>query len=366
MNVCIAHGGDLSEPSGGTDRVTALAGALARDLDGEVTVVAPAPSGELPERLAPVEFVPVGVGTSHTLDQPIRAVAVARRARTVARERDARLQIEHSTLAGVASLVGCSDYVLDMHDLAFRSPQYGDLPFGRAIQAALRRIEGRGLGAADAIVVVSEAMADLVAEEGSIDRDRLTVIPNGYDPDLVEPYLCTQEVKGRVTFLGTLHRKLDVEAFRAIARLDAVDEFVVIGDDGFRDELERMSRNEPAMRVTGRLPDEEAFPLVASAQVVVNPQQASALQAASSPVKLYYYAALGRPMVLTAGPEAADRLAWEGAASLVEPGGDVAGAVASLLDDPAERRRMGERAAEAVEADTWDRRGAAFAALYEP
>lgn len=364
MNICIAHGGDLSEPSGGTARVTALAGALATDPANEVTVVAPEPRGALPGRLEPVSFVPVGVGTRHTLNQPLRALAVVRRARTLARERDARLQIEHSTMAGIATLVGCSGYVLDMHDLAFRSPQYGDLPLGRLIQVALRRLEGRGVRAAEEVVVVSEAMAEFLVGEIGHPRDRLTVIPNGYDPGTVAPYRDTEAVEGRVAFLGTLHRKLDVDAFRAIARLDAVSDFVVIGDDGYRDELERMSRSEPAMRVTGRLPDEEAFPLVAGAQVVVNPQQASALQAASSPVKLFYYAALGCAMVLTAGPETADRLAAAGAARLVEPGGDVAGAVDALLQDPGERRRMGARAADAVAEDTWDRRGAALADVY--
>lgn len=364
MKVCIAHGGDLSIPSGGTNRVSGVAGALADRDENDVTIVAPRPADALSDRFDRVEFVPVDVGTRGIVDQPTRALRVSRRARRIASERNGRLQIEHSTLAGVGSLVGCSGYVLDMLDLAFQSPQYGDLPLGGVVQRVLRRLEGRGLRAADAIVVVSESMRELVTAEWGIPRDRMTVIPNGYHPDVVAPYVGAEEVEGRVAFLGTLHRKLDLDAFRAIARLDAVSDFVVIGNGGLRADLETMARREPALRVTGRIPDAEAFPQVASAQVVVNPQRRSDLQVASSPVKLYYYAALERPMVLTRGPDAAAWLEAEGAARLVEPGGDVAGAVADLLDAPAVRQRMGTRGGAVCEAATWDRRGAALADVY--
>jgi hypothetical protein len=61
--LCIAHGGDVGEPSGGTDRVSALAGGL-HDRDIDVTLVIPEPSGDLPARLDPVDVevvqTPVG------------------------------------------------------------------------------------------------------------------------------------------------------------------------------------------------------------------------------------------------------------------------------------------------------------------
>lgn len=366
MSVCLAHGGDLSEPSGGTARIGAFVAGLV-DRGHDVTVVAPAPAGDLGERFDGASFVPVDVGTRGVVDQPVRAVQVVRRARSVARERDARLQVEHSTLAGVASLLGSRDYVLDMHDFAHRSPLYGDLPAGWVLQRALRSIEGRGLRDARAVVVVSERMADLAAETWGLSRERFTVVPNGYDPEAVAPYRDVEPVPGRVAFLGTLHRKVDADALRAVAELPAVSELVVVGDGERREELERAARGLDALRTTGRLPDEEAFPLVASAAVAVNPQHASALQAASSPVKLYYYAALGRPMVLSRGPELAAWLAERDAARLVAPDAPVAfaDAVAALLDDAAARAQLGANARDAVQDATWERRAARLAELYD-
>lgn len=366
MRLCLVHGGDLSEPSGGTARIGAFVAGLV-DRGHDVTVVAPAPAGNLGERFDGASFVPVDVGNRGVVDQPVRAVQVIRRARSVARERDARLQVEHSTLAGVASLLGCRDYVLDMHDFAHRSPLYGDLPFGVFLQRALRGIEGRGLRDAREVVVVSERMACLVAETWEVPRERLTVIPNGYDPETVAPYRDTETVPGRVAFLGTLHRKVDADALRAVAELPAVSELVVVGDGERRRELERAARDLDALRVTGRLPDAEAFPLVAGAAVAVNPQRASATQAASSPVKLYYYAALGRAMVLSRGPDLVDWLAERDAARLVDPDDPAAfaDAVDSLLDDPDARAELGANARDAVQEATWPSRAEQLAELYD-
>lgn len=361
--VCLVHAGDLSELSGGTDRVGAFAAGLV-DRGFDVTVVAPTPDGDLPAAFDDATLVPVDTGTRGLVDQPVRAVRVVRRARRVADERDATLQILHSTLAGVAALLGCSGYVLDMADLACRSPLYGDLPLGSAVQRVVGAIEGRGLHAADSVVVVSERMAALVAERWDVDPGALTVIPNGYDPSRVGPYRDVETVDGRVAFLGTLHRKVDVEALCAVAQLPAVDDLVVVGDGERRRELADRADGIPALRVLGRLPDEEAFPLVASAAVAINPQRASGLQEASSPVKLYYYAALGCPMVLSSGPDEASWLAEADAAELVPPGGDFAGAVDRLLGDSARREALGAAAESAVAEATWDSRAATLAAHY--
>ncbi|MEF8814321.1 MAG: glycosyltransferase [Halovenus sp.] len=354
-DLCLVHGGDLGEPSGGTDRVSAFAAGL-EAAGYDVAVVVPTPSEPVPKRLDPVDVVPVSVGTRGVVDQPIRAIQLARKARTLSRERDARLQIEHATLAGATDALGISFDVLDMHDLSFRSPLYGDLPLGGLIQRVVRRVEGRALAEAVEVVVVSERMADLVTRAWDITRERLTVVPNGYFPAVVDPYRGVETVPGRVVFLGTLHPKVDPGALRAIAALPEVTECVVIGDGPRRDELEELANRTGALRVTGRLPDEEAFPLLASAAVAVNPQQASDLQAASSPVKLYYYAALGRPMVLTEGPELADTLADAGAATLVESDGAFADAVQAILRDEKRRETMSEAARRAGERSTWEQR----------
>lgn len=353
-HVCIAHGGDLSDPSGGTDRITAFATGLVRN-GYDVTLVIPRPAGTLPAKLSDVEIDTVPLQARGVIDQPIRATLVARRARDVATERNAILQIEHSNLAGVGSLVGCSEFVLDMHDLTYASPLYGDRPIGDVLQSIVRRIEGKGVTQADDIIVVSERMRRLVIDEWNVPERRFTVIPNGYSKSVIDLHRQHDTVPGRVVFFGTLHPKVDPQALLDVARLPDVTEMLVIGDGERRADLEKARRQQDLsdLRITGRLPETEAFELVASASVAVNPQFTSPLQEASSPVKLYYYAALGLPMVLTEGPDTANALGQGGAAVLVPEGGDFATAVQSILGDDERRQRMAARARDEAEHATW-------------
>jgi len=366
QRLVIAHGGDVSYPTGGTNRVTAFASGLV-DRGFDVTLVVPAPDRGLPERLVDVEVSPVSTPNSSILDEPVRASLIVRRAKRLATERDATVQLEHSTLGGVGQLWGHREYVLDMHDLAHSSSRYGDLPLGGVVQRAIHGIESRAVTSAAEIVVVSENMRTLVYEEWGLDPDAVTVIPNGYDAETVEPYRTEEIVDGRVVFLGTLHPKLDTEAIFETATLDEVKEMIVIGDGAKREELERgkAERGLDDLEVRGRLPDEEAFPLLARANVAINPQTQSSLQEASSPVKLFYYAALGAPMVVSSGPSVAAELSEGGAAELVAPSGPFASRVAAVLGDDDRRREMGEAARELAPEWSWSQRAMALADLYE-
>lgn len=363
--VVIAHGGDVSQQSGGTNRISAFATGL-RKAGHDVTLVVPTPEQSYSERLAGVEIETVDVASGSVASQPVRGVKISRRAKELAERRGATLQFEHSTLGGVGSYLGCSDYVLDMHDLAFASPLYGDLPLGDVVQRVVRVIEGRAVRNAKRIVVVSERMRELVAEEWNVPAGRIDVIPNGYFAETVTRFRDTETVEGRVVFLGTLHPKLDVSAFVEIARLPEVEEFVVIGDGARYDDLIEAKEQYglSALRIEGYLPDEEAFDLVSSAAVAINPQNPSRLQQASSPVKLFYYAALGVPMVVTEGPDAAAELAERGAGRSVVADGPFAETVAEVLRDEDGRREMAAAARELAEEWEWSTRSTKLASIY--
>lgn len=362
MNIVLAHAADVSRPSGGTERVSAFASGF-EDAGHDVTLVVPRPAESFPERLSGVGISTVPIGRTGVLSQPVRGGAVVRRARRLAAERNAVLQIEHSPLAGLGATLGCQGFVLDMHDLAFPSPVYGDLPMGWLAQRFVKTMEGKGLRNAAEIVVVSEEMRRLVTDTWDVDPDRLTTIPNGYLADVRESFADTQTVPGRVVFLGSLHPKLSVEPFERICRLPEVSELVVVGDGAKRSELESIDRDELAL--TGFLPDAEAYELVASAAVAINPQRVSRLQRASSPVKLYYYTALGVPMVLTEGPDVVHYLGDRGAAAVVPDGGDFADAVRRVLSDDARRASMRDELRELASEFTWETRVSRLLDLYE-
>lgn len=357
--LCIAHGGDMGEPSGGTERVSALAQGLA-ERGHDVTLVVPEPSGALPDRLAAVNVEPVAVRLSNPL---IRAARVAAAARRIARTRDATLQIEHSTLAGVGTLRGCRGYVLDMHDLAYSRFDHVDTRLASAFKRGVRRLERRAVERAAHVIVVSDVMRDAMRAWGVPD-DQLTVVPNGYFPTTIPEATTESTVTGRVAFLGTLHPKVDIESLVAVARLPAVSELVVVGDGAQRRRLQRLGDGVDGLRLTGRLPDHEAFALLARSQVLINPQVVSDIQRSSSPVKLFYYAALGKPMVVTPGPSIVEHLVERRAAMTAYSKGSFAKRVRLALEDDELSARLAEHAREAAASFEWSRRADDIGALY--
>lgn len=348
MRLCLGHGGDVGEPSGGTDRVSALAAGLA-ERGHDVTLVVPTPSGSVPERLAAVDCVYVDAPASSVA----RAAMVARTAAREARTRDAVLQLEHSTLAGVGTVAGVDAYVLDMHDLGYSRFDHLDSAVAPLFKRAVKYLEKRALRRADHVVVVSEVMAEQVQQLWDVSPEMISVVPNGYFPETIEPFQDVAPVPGRVAFLGTLHPKVDVDTLVAIAELPAVTDMVVIGDGARRERIEAVAARTESLRTTGRLPNDEAFELVASAQAVVNPQAVSAIQRSSSPVKLYYYAALGKPMVVTPGPSVVESLVQRGAAITARTRCHFVDRVDAILDDTALATRLAENTRQVAEGFTW-------------
>lgn len=359
MRLYIAHGGDLGEPSGGTERVSALAAGL-EERGADVTLVVPQPSGAIPTRLEPVDCLYVGSFPSSVA----RAGLVARTAAQRARAEGATLQLEHSTLAGVGTLTGVDEYVLDMHDLGYSRFDHVDSRLAPLVKRAVKRLEERALARATHVVVVSEVMADMIQRLWDVPADAISVVPNGYFPETVEPFRDAATVEGRVAFLGTLHPKVDVETLVAVAKLPAVTDLVVIGDGAQRDRLEHAASRSESLRTTGRLPDTEAFELVASAEAVVNPQAVSAIQRSSSPVKLYYYAALGKPMVVTPGPSIVETLVRNEAAITARTRCHFVDRVRAVLENPVLASGLAENARCMARTFTWSARITRFESFH--
>jgi glycosyltransferase involved in cell wall biosynthesis len=351
----------MGEPSGGTDRVSALSSGLAaRGVD--VTLVIPAPSGAVPARLNDVALEHVDGSIPGSI---ARAFAVMERARTVARERDAVLQVEHSSLAGIGTLRDRKGFVLDMHDLAYSRFDHVDTRLAFAAKRAVEWLETRAVNRADRIVVVSERMGEMLRDRWDVPGEKVTVVPNGYFPETVRAATDTPTVPGRVAFFGTLHPKVDVRTLVAVARLPEVTDLVVIGDGAQRERVEQAARSVDALRPTGRLPDREAFSLLASASVAINPQVVSAIQRSSSPVKLFYYAALGRPMVVTPGPSIVDDLMRRSAAMTACSKDKFAERVRLALTDKRLAADLATNAAATAREFTWSERVGTFSQLYQ-
>jgi glycosyltransferase involved in cell wall biosynthesis len=164
--------------------------------------------------------------------------------------------------------------------------------------------------------------------------------------------------------MGTLHPKVDVEVFEQVASLSGVSDLIIIGDGAQRNKVERLADDYDSVRATGRLPDEEAFELLGSASIAINPQTQSELQRSSSPVKLYYYAALGLPMVVAPGPTVVRELVERDAAVTADGSRMVANRVENLLSDDERRSALSGNAREAAESFQWTRRIDKFETVY--
>jgi len=370
--ICIAHGGDVSEPSGGTNRVIAFATAL-RDAGFDVHLIVPSPKRRFSSDLQNIRIHTVPIKAGGVKDQPIRALLISLKAKRIAEKNNAILQIEHSTLAGFATLIGCSDFVLDMHDLAFMSPLYGNLPFAKVVQKFIYMIEKRAVTKAFKIIVVSNPMKEFIIKEWDISEDKIVVIPNGYFESKIKGLEKNDRVidEHMIVRLGTLFRHLDVENVINLAKslTDENIKIYLIGDGELRPYLEERIRRENLRNIviTGWLPYEEAIRLTAKAKLVFLTIKRSLTTEMACPIKILDYAALGKPMVLSDVSELSKTFKENQAALVSNPENPDAFIenVRVLLENENLRKRISSNAKKLVKDFTWEKQGEKLVKMME-
>nr|BFE85751.1 hypothetical protein GCM10020093_083520 [Planobispora longispora] len=116
---------------------------------------------------------------------------------------------------------------------------------------------------------------------------------------------------------------------------------------------------------TGRIPDADLLRYLSTADVCLSPDPLNPLNDVSTMNKIMEYMAMARPIVSF---ELREARVSAGEAALYAPADDVsefAKLIARLLDDPAERRRMGEIGLERVSgALSWEHSKKALLAAY--
>lgn len=242
-----------------------------------------------------------------------------------------------------------------------------------------RRIEKEVLGGADAVVAVSEPLADWLVESG-VDRARILIMPNGVDAEAMlaaEPLrhatrarlrLADRRVIGFVGSLRPWHGVADlIEAFAAVVAADPVACLLVVGDGPARPELVARAEalglgigTEPGdrIRLLGAVPHADVPALLAACDAAVAPYAADA-DDYFSPLKLFEYLAAGLPTIASdIAPVRA--IVEDGRTARLYRAGDVpalAAAIAAVLADPRAARAMGTSGRDEVIArHTWRRR----------
>jgi glycosyltransferase involved in cell wall biosynthesis len=268
----------------------------------------------------------------------------------------------------------------------FEAVWSSDPRFSESAELYRRRLdlETRLLREVDGACVISEALLEDIVGRG-IDRSKLTLIPNGIDPSALDraerdPALRARlGLDGRLVagYLGNLdHWREGIDVLlRALAALRSRGRedigVLVVGEGTRRAELEALARElglAGRAVFTGRVPHDQVAQYYSQMDLFVNPRVDERAARLITPLKPYEAMALGLPVLVSDLP-ALREIVDPPRRGAVAPPADVtalAAEIARLLDDPAERVRLGEAGRDWVRRErTWGANGPRYRAAYE-
>lgn len=244
-------------------------------------------------------------------------------------------------------------------------------------------VEGGLAREADAVVTLSRTMADVLQARG-VDPERLSIVPNGVDPELLEMTLSTQQARDQIAeallgpedlVVGAVSALVDYEGhddlLRAVALLLA-DETVpaavrqrvrvaLVGDGVSAPSLRAVAEElgiSDRLVMPGRVGRNEARAWVQALDVVVVPRKDLEVTRAVTPQKPAEAMALGRPVIASDLPALRETLTGpdEEELGILVPADspkDLASALCRLLADATERRRLERSGLDAARSRTW-------------
>jgi glycosyltransferase involved in cell wall biosynthesis len=243
-------------------------------------------------------------------------------------------------------------------------------------EALSQRIERLNLKAAHLVSVVSAPLAEEVRAAG-VEAKRILINPNGVEPDVYRPDIDASATRARlgldgrlvIGFIGTFGPWHGAEVLaRAFVGLLASNpelrdrlRMLWIGDGGSLPEVKQILAAGDALSqcaFTGLVPQSDGPSHLAACDVFASPHvpNPDGSPFFGSPTKLFEYMAMGRPIVASALDQIAEVLEHDRTAVLVPPADQPALtiALASLVDDPQRRRRLGDEARRvAVQQYSW-------------
>jgi glycosyltransferase involved in cell wall biosynthesis len=228
--------------------------------------------------------------------------------------------------------------------------------------ARLDRREQRVWRRASAYLTLTQALAEELSQRYG-HRSEVFVVPDGARPGPEVP----MPVSGRFVagYAGHLYPWKGVDVFvHALAQAPEVHGLIVGGHPGERD-MERVSRLissldlESRIIVTGLVPPREVSGALAWASVLVLPNTASAIsERYTSPLKLFEYLHMGRPIVAS-NLTALREVLTDGRTALLVPPGDpaaLAQALVRLKNEPGTAAALAASARALAPLYTWTAR----------
>jgi glycosyltransferase involved in cell wall biosynthesis len=252
-------------------------------------------------------------------------------------------------------------FLFDHHDI---NPELYEAKFGRRdfFYRMMLRFERWTFKTADVSIATNESYKRIAVERGGMPADKVFVVRSGPMLERLKIVPPVPELKrGRrflVGYVGVMGKQEGIDyLLRAAAHIvkDLGRTDVHFGLVGGGTELDEMRRYAQELGIaehvtfTGRVPDKDLLEMLNTADVCVNPDVANDMNDKSTMNKIMEYMALGKPIVqfdLTEGRFSAGEASLYAARNDEQ---DMARKIVDLLDDPAQRERMGRIGRERIE-----------------
>ncbi len=258
-------------------------------------------------------------------------------------------------------------FVFDHHDL---SPEMFGARFAGGSHTAIHRVIHRVLVSletlscrlADQVIATNESYAVVEAERGRVPRDRITVVRNGPNLDIIRPVDPDPGLRGTgktiIGYVGIMGVQDGVDGLlralkHLIGDLGRTDFFCVLVGDGDAWPSLKVLAAELELGewvwFTGPLAHPDWLPYLCAADICVEPEPSNPYNDRSTAVKVMEYMALSKPIVAFDLPE--HRFSARDAACYVQPNDEreFARTLAELMDDRERRETMGAFGRQRVE-----------------
>ncbi len=264
----------------------------------------------------------------------------------------------------------------------WRSRASGDVSGSDRYQAT-RAIETDTMRTVDAIVTLSDTMRTDILGRGGIDPGRVIVVPNAVDIDRFVPGPRDEALAARLgigdepvigyisSFTGYEGIVYLIQATAELRRRGRTVRCLLVGDGEERAALEAAARvaglDDGTVLFTGRVPFGAIQSYYRLIDVFVVPRTNDRVSQLVTPLKPYEAMAMARPVVVSGVPALLEIVAdgTTGRAFSAEDPISLADTLEPLLDDPAERARLGSAARTWVATHrTWQQNGERYRELY--
>lgn len=190
--------------------------------------------------------------------------------------------------------------------VAFERTAYERRPL--RLSRLAQRFERRICNVADHVIAVSTPLKQFLMAERGVTESRITVIPNGVDPEKFKPLLIREGIKKRlgienktvIGFVGILRPwhglEFLLEAFQSLVTQQDSIHLLIVGDGTIEPSLkQRVSELglDGSVTFTGRVPHDDMNQYLAAIDIAISPRATFY----ASPMKILEYMAMGIPTV---------------------------------------------------------------------